>query len=102
MNNGSTNDVEIETDGLYQFSYSLSFAVSNNTEFEFAIFLNGVEQKNSKSNRRIAGGGDVGNTYAMALVDCVVSDVLDLRVKADAAFKDFLVFNGQATAYRVA
>ncbi len=67
--------------GVYGIDYSISFADSANSELGFVVGINGVEQNQTRSQRKIGTGGDIGNTGGTGIIELNVGDVVTLMAR---------------------
>ena len=67
---------------LYYCAYNAGFAGGSSELYEFAIFVNGVEQSNIETKRKTSNN-DVGSAGGNGLLNLDVDDVVTLRIKTD-------------------
>lgn len=84
INNLITNDDDkfvIYEDGVYSLSLSVSFGGGVTREYEFAMFVNDVEQKGCEFHRVMGTGGDVGSGSIECLLELNAGDVVNIKAE---------------------
>jgi len=76
--------------GKYLVDYSLSFDLTdgNNDEFQVIVAINGVQQNQTETHRKISTAGDVGNTGSSGFIDLIVGDVVTLQIYNSDSLSD--------------
>lgn len=102
----ANNQFSIIKGGVFAILASLSFSGSNNSVWQGSLFVTpdgdaaaDVDKVNFK--RKLSAAGDVG---AATSFDCITLndlDVVDFRVKADAAAKNFVLETGSFFLFRI-
>ena len=65
--------------GTYEMTYDISTGnAGNNQEYQFLIGINGEEQENTDSHRKIGAAGDVGDASDVGYIKCVEGDHVTL------------------------
>lgn len=94
-------NLTIQRDGVYLISSTISFNGTTSTTYQITVFKNDVEQQNLTAISKLASGTDVQNISITGLVIVNVNDVIDIRVKADAAGKTFTIQKANLILVRV-
>lgn len=87
--------------GVYAILISLSFSGSNNSIWTGSLFKSGEDQEVCSLRRKLGSVNDLGTA---ASFDCLVTaagDVIDYRLKADAASKTFTLETGSFVMFRI-
>lgn len=98
LNNGffhnTTNSILIaQIGGFYKIDYSISFSGSANSEVGFTVGIDGQEQDQTHSHRKIGTGGDVGNTGGTGIIILNEGDAVTLMARDEAApVQDITIF----------
>lgn len=97
----ATDNITITKGGVFAVLIAISFSGSNNSTWQGTLFNNDVDTDKVQFKRKLSSSGDVGAT---ALFDCITlvdDDVVDFRVKADAAAKTFTLDAGSFFLFRI-
>lgn len=97
----ANDNITIARGGIYVVLCQVSFSGSANSTWTGSLFVNGVDQDHIGFTRKLAAGGDVGSTIGIGLHMINDDDVLDYRVKADAASKNFTLQSGSFFVFRI-
>lgn len=80
-----TSQFTILYEGCYDVSFHMSASASKACEIHTSLHINTVHQNYSSETRTIATPNDIGDMSFFGTYDLSVGDVVDLRVKSDAA-----------------
>lgn len=83
----SNDNITANNSGTFLVNFSLSFSGTNNTEYQAALFINGVEQTDAEVYTE--PGSVILNFAVSAVKTLTANDVLDIRVTADGNGKLF-------------
>jgi len=101
--NNDTEDLTVNVAGHYEITYDVSAGNSGvNNEMQFTIQVNGINQSNSVSYRKIGTGGDVGNSGDTSYIDLAVNDIVELVVRNNDATTDLISYAVGVNIMRIA
>ncbi len=67
--------------GLYKVDYSISYFASRQDNYETGVAINGVNQDNTESHRKVGSINDIGNVGGTGLVVMNAGDNLTIQIK---------------------
>jgi len=97
----ANDNITVARAGIYAIHCSLSFSGSNNSTWDGSVFIDGVDADTIGFVRKLSSAGDVGSATAFGIHSVAAGEVLDYRVKADAAAKNFTLQSGMFFIFRV-
>lgn len=83
--------LDVNTTGVYDISFNLSWTGSANTTFHWAIFVDGVKLDECSMETKVGAAMDTASGSARGLHNLTVGNVVDLRVTADGDVKTVTV-----------
>jgi hypothetical protein len=92
---------DIESEGDYHISYSVSFTGTASTIFRTCIFINDTQYKSSCANRGIGTAVDVGNVGSQTILALDNGDEINLRFAANGNSKTINIETMNLTMFRV-
>jgi len=99
--NTSNGGIKILRGGTYLVNISLSFSGSNNSVWTGSLFRNDEDMQIVGFKELLRPSGDVSNVGAFGSVLVQGDDILDYRVKANGANKQFVLEAGQLYVFRI-
>ena len=88
--------------GMYDCSYDISAGnAGNNQEYQFDLAVNGVEQDNTDSHRKIGAAGDVGDASDRGFISMNPGDELTLMAKNIDATANLFVHAASINCVRI-
>ncbi len=97
----ANDNITIARAGVYAIHCSLSFSGANNSTWKSSIFIDDVDADTIGFIRKLSTAGDVGSATAFGIHLIGAGEVLDVRVKADGAAKNFTLESGMFFVFRV-
>jgi len=97
----ASNAVTVGVSGVFRAAYSIAFTGTINTTYTIALFVDGTEIVKSKSGYRLLASNDIGMVSSFAIGKLASGAEIDIRVKGDAAGKDFTVQAGNFELIRL-
>ena len=86
--------------GMYFCAFNIGFAGGVGEEYEFAIFVNNVEENNIQTQRKTSSA-DIGSAGGSGLLNLSANAVVDLRAKSLDAAADFDPIKVQLILHRL-
>lgn len=99
--NTSNGTIKILREGVYLVNISLSFSGSNNSVWIGSLFRNDEDMQKVGFKELLRPSGDVSNVGAFGEILVRDNDILEYRVKADGANKQFVLEAGQLYVFRI-
>jgi hypothetical protein len=96
----SNNNMRVTQGGVYCLQFDMSFVGSNSTTYTMQPYIDGVVH-HTKVIRKTNSSGDIGTYHTTGIATLVADQVVDIRVSADGAGKDYTVYAGQFSLRRM-
>lgn len=85
----ANDKITVDVTGIYEVAFGCSHTGANNTVYTIAIHVDGVEQANIRTQRKLGTGADVGSSARTGILSLTAAEEVDLRVKADSGTPAF-------------
>lgn len=100
--NIGTYDLTVNDAGTYEVHYNVAFEGTANKNFEFAVFVDGVEAPASHVIRTTSGAGAIGNATGIFVSTISAADVVDLRAAPESNGDSLTVHFGSIVVHELA
>lgn len=95
------DNITVVKGGVFVVLIGISFSGSNNSTWTGSVFVDDVDEDIACFERKLSTNGDVGKIGSIGIITLADGEVLDYRVKADAADKTIIVTTGSLILIRI-
>ena len=100
-NDATNNQITVTNAGKYIFHCEASFSGTNNATITLRASVNGTDQSNVESVRKLGTAGDVGSASLHGILDLSASDIVTLEVASDGTSSTFVLQSSNMSLSRL-
>ena len=100
--NIGTYDLTINDGGVYEVFYNVSFEGTANKDFEFAVFVDGVQEAAAHTIRTTSGAGEIGSVNGVFVSTISAAEVVDVRAAPESNGDSLTVHFGSLVVHELA